>query len=144
MLGRRAFLRNSILALSAYQLHCTHAKNQSAEKPNIVLIYCDDLGWMDVGYNGNPYYQTPNIDKLARDGMKFNSAYANAPFCSPSRASLMSGLPMPRHEVYIPGAIARGPKGSRKFIPPEKRNSLDTKYTLFPEILQKNGYVTLI
>ena len=61
-------------------------------KPNVVLIYIDDYGWRDVGFNGTKFYETPNADRIAREGMNFRSAYANAPNCAPSRACLMSGL----------------------------------------------------
>ena len=54
-------------------------------KPNIVFIYVDDLGWADVGFNGSTYYETPNIDRLASQGIIFSQAYANAPNCAPSR-----------------------------------------------------------
>ena len=57
--------------------------NRSQEKPNIVFILADDLGWADVGCYGNTYNETPNIDKLASQGMKFTQAYAAAPVCSP-------------------------------------------------------------
>ena len=63
----------------------------SPDPPNILFILCDDLGWKDVGYNGSQYYETPNIDQLAKRGMVFTNAYANAPVCGPSRAALMSG-----------------------------------------------------
>ncbi len=69
-------------------------------KPNVVLIYIDDYGWRDVGFNGTKFYETPNADRIAREGMNFRSAYANAPNCAPSRACLMSGLYSPRHGVY--------------------------------------------
>lgn len=86
---------------------CSDDKNKPPT-PNIIMFYVDDLGWMDVGYNGNEYYETPNIDQLAKESMKFNYAYANAPFCSPSRASLMTGLYTPAHQVYIPGKGQHG------------------------------------
>ena len=63
---------------------------------NIVLIYVDDLGWRDLGVQGSTYYETPNIDRLAAEGMRFTNAYANAPNCAPSRAALMSGQYAPR------------------------------------------------
>lgn len=61
------------------------------ERPNIVLIVVDDLGWADLSCSGSTFYETPNIDRLARDGMRFTDAYAAAPVCSPTRASIMSG-----------------------------------------------------
>lgn len=61
------------------------------ERPNIVLIVIDDWGWTDAGCYGSTFYETPNIDKLASEGMRFTDAYAAHPVCSPTRASIMSG-----------------------------------------------------
>lgn len=61
------------------------------KKPNIIFILIDDMGWKDIGCNGSSFYETPNIDKLAEDGMFFTDAYAACPVCSPTRASIMSG-----------------------------------------------------
>ncbi len=60
-------------------------------RPNIILILLDDLGWRDLACTGSDFYETPNIDRLAKSGMTFNSAYASCPVCSPSRASIMTG-----------------------------------------------------
>ncbi|MCL2741514.1 MAG: sulfatase [Oscillospiraceae bacterium] len=64
---------------------------KKAGKPNIIFILIDDMGWTDIGCFGSSFYETPNIDALARDGMLFTDAYAACPVCSPTRASLMSG-----------------------------------------------------
>lgn len=61
------------------------------KKPNIILILIDDMGVRDLGCTGSTFYETPNIDRLSREGMKFTNAYASCPVCSPSRASIMSG-----------------------------------------------------
>ena len=58
---------------------------------NIVLVLVDDLGWTDLGIMGSSFYQTPNIDRLAREGMRFTNAYAAATVCSPTRASILTG-----------------------------------------------------
>ena len=60
-------------------------------KPNIVLFYIDDMGWRDLNCYGSTFYETPNIDRLAKEGMSFTQAYATCPVCSPSRASVMTG-----------------------------------------------------
>ena len=60
-------------------------------KPNIVMIYIDDLGWRDLGCFGSTFYETPNLDRLASEGVRFSNAYATCPVCSPSRASVMTG-----------------------------------------------------
>ena len=61
-------------------------------RPNFVLVLADDLGWADVGYQGSTFHRTPELDRLARDGLAFAQAYAAAPVCSPSRAALLTGL----------------------------------------------------
>ena len=60
-------------------------------QPNIVLILIDDLGWKDLECYGSSFYETPHLDRLAQDGMRFTDAYASCPVCSPTRASIMSG-----------------------------------------------------
>ncbi|MEM8865618.1 MAG: sulfatase-like hydrolase/transferase [Planctomycetota bacterium] len=76
----------------------------AADKPNVLVFFADDLGWADwehdatVNPNGSPVYQTPNMLRLAREGLVFNNAYASAPVCSPTRASLMTGQTSARHD----------------------------------------------
>jgi arylsulfatase A-like enzyme len=62
-----------------------------SDRPNVVVIVADDLGWRDLGCLGSPFYETPNLDRLAREGARFTDAYASCPVCSPTRASVMSG-----------------------------------------------------
>lgn len=66
-------------------------KRPAGERPNVVLVVIDDLGWMDLGCQGSSFYETPGIDRMAREGTRFTNAYANASVCSPSRAALMTG-----------------------------------------------------
>jgi len=132
-------------------------KNNQKEKPkpNIVLIIADDLGWKDVGYNGAEFYETPNIDKLAADGMIFNRFYPGAANCAPSRATLLTGLYMPRHGVYIPQGLARGGEISKmRFKVPTQGqdstyntfhvsiNQVEAKYESLAEMLKKSGYTS--
>ncbi|MHC4155841.1 MAG: sulfatase [Planctomycetota bacterium] len=111
-------------------------------KPNFVFIFIDDMGWKDLGYMGSKYYETPNIDKLAGQGVVFTSAYANAPNCAPSRACLMSGQYTPRHGVYTVGNSERGPARLRKLIPIKNNTTLDPKVVTIAEALKPAGYVT--
>src|SRR3982750_1796691 len=60
-------------------------------KPNIVLVFIDDMGCTDLGCYGSKFYQTPNVDRLAREGMRFTQAYSACTVCSPSRAALLTG-----------------------------------------------------
>ena len=83
-------IRASLITISIGIGACLSC-SPSSTPPNIVLIYADDLGWRDLSVQGSTYYETPNIDRLAEEGMRFTDAYANAPNCAPSRAALISG-----------------------------------------------------
>lgn len=117
-------------------------KAQSPEPPNIILIVVDDLGWKDLGFMGSDYYETPNLDRLASEGMVFMQAYAAAANCAPSRACLMSGQNTPRHRIFTVANPDRGESKARKIIPvPNNEELPDSVYTL-AEMLRDNGYVT--
>ncbi len=73
----------------------------AAERPNVVLIMCDDLGWGDVGFNGNRADLTPHLDAMARSGLKFNRFYAQSPVCSPTRGSCLTGRHPYRYGIYF-------------------------------------------
>ena len=92
--------RLSAVILLAWLLDCgmpARAATASATRPNFIFILADDLGYMDIGAN-NPktFYETPNIDGLAKRGMRFTQGYAACPVCSPTRASIMTGKYPPR------------------------------------------------
>ena len=78
-----------------------------ARQPNVVFILADDLGYTDVACYGSKYYETPNIDRLAAEGMRFTNGYTCGPNCQPTRAALMSGQYGPRTGVYTVGGIDR-------------------------------------
>ena len=111
----------------------------SQEKPNIVFIFIDDLGWTDVGYMGSTYYETPNIDKLAKQGMIFTNAYANAANCAPTRASLLSGQYSPRHGVYTVANPARGPAKDRRLVPTDNSRKIPIDKITIAEALKPAG-----
>lgn len=113
-----------------------------AAPPNILLILADDLGWRDVGFMGSSYYRTPNLDRLARQGMVFTAAYANAPNCAPTRASLLTGQYTPRHGVYTVGTPERGKAADRKLIPTPSRETLPLASVTLAEALAPAGYRT--
>src|SRR5437867_1130061 len=127
--SRRKFQRGLALGAAALfvmvVMRPLAAQEPVARKLNIILIYVDDLGWKDAGFLGSTFYHTPNIDRLAAQGMVFTSAYANAPNCAPSRASLLTGLYPPRHGIYTVGSSERGPKRLRKLIPIATRTTLN-------------------
>ncbi|MFC1653143.1 sulfatase-like hydrolase/transferase, partial [Planctomycetota bacterium] len=88
-----------------------------AKAPNIVLILADDLGWTGLRCFGSDFYETPNIDKLAASGMRFDFGFANAANCAPSRASLMSGQVTPRHHISTVGNPRYSRRRSLRFSP---------------------------
>jgi arylsulfatase A-like enzyme len=111
-------------------------------KPNIIYINADDLGWTDLGYRGSTYYRTPNIDKLASQGMTFSDAYAPAANCAPSRACCMTGQYTPRHGIYTVGSSERGKAKDRKLIPTKNTTVLADEHVTIAETLKDAGYIT--
>lgn len=110
------------------------------EQPNIVFIMADDLGWNDLGVMGSDYYETPNIDKLASEGVLFDNAYAAAANSAPSRACFMTGLYTPRHKVYTVSSSERGDKTKRKLIPIMNTEDVRTDFVTLGEALKQQGY----
>lgn len=125
-----------LLSITFFAVSCTQKK----QKPNLVIFLVDDLGWKDVGFMGSKYYETPNIDQMAKEGMSFTSAYANAPNCAPTRACLMSGMYSPRHGVYTVGDPARGKSENRMLIPSPNNTELAGSFVTLAEALKENGY----
>ncbi len=113
-----------------------------APKPNIVLIFADDLGWKDVGYQGSDFMETPNIDRLAKEGMVFTAGYAGAGNCAPSRACLLSGTYTPRHHVFAVVSTDRGPKQSQRLVPIPNKSGLAEGNVTFADAMKSAGYVT--
>ena len=103
--------------------------SQAAEKPNILLVYVDDLGFGDLGSYGHPVLQTPNIDSLATDGLRFTANYSPSALCSPSRAGLLTG-----RTPYRTGIKSWIPEDSGVFL-------RDAEITL-AEVLRDAGYST--
>src|SRR5438034_8904618 len=111
-----------------------------ASKLNVVLILADDLGWTDLACFGSKLYETPHIDRLARDGMKFTQAYAACCVCSPTRAAILTGKYPARLHVtdWIPGGAA----GTRKLMAPNWTRQLETSEVTIAQVLHKAGYAT--
>ena len=118
------------------------SRASAADKPNVIFFFIDDLGWTDLGFMGSEYYETPNIDRLASEGMVFTDAYANAPNCAPSRACLMSCQYGPRHGIFTVGDPKRGNDSFRKLEPVPNKTVLDDRFITIAESLKTNGYVS--
>ena len=110
-------------------------------QPNIVFILIDDMGWADGGCFGSKFYQTPNLDRLAGEGMRFTQAYASCAVCSPTRAAIQTGKSPARLHLtdWIAGEPA--PKNS-KFRVPDWQQQLPLEETTLAEGLKKLGYTT--
>ena len=117
-------------------------KKQPEIKPNIVFILIDDLGWKDLGFMGSEYYETPNIDRLARQGMIFTQAYANAANSAPTRACLLTGQYTPRHGLYTVGNSDRGQSKNRRLIPVRNNEEISLDRILISKALKPAGYKT--
>ena len=111
--------------------------------PNIVLIVADDLGWKDLGFMGSSYYETPNLDRLAGEGMVFRRAYAAAANCAPSRACLLTGMYTTAHGIYTVGSSERGNPRTRRLIPATNTDTLHDCFFTLAEALKQSGYTTV-
>jgi arylsulfatase A len=119
---------------------CVCMANAWGERPNIVFILADDLGAVDLGCYGNTYNETPNLDRLGREGIRFTQAYAAAPLCSPTRASIMTGKYPARLGItdWIPGDY-------RPHMPlecPVTKQYLEPSEVTIAEALKEGGYAT--
>lgn len=114
----------------------------AAPKPNIIFVLADDLGYTDVACYGSKYYETPNIDRLAQQGMKFTDGYTCGPNCQPTRAALMSGQYGPRTGVYTVGSIDRFDWQSRPLRPVDNAQGLPLDKITLPQSLKRAGYAT--
>lgn len=131
-----------LLGLLVFGPDVTQAAVPGEPLPNIVLILIDDLGWADLGVYGSAFHETPNIDRLASEGLRFASAYAAAPVCSPTRASLLTGKSPARLRItnFIPGSGA--PDGSGVLPPRDWVKALPPAEETLAELLGRAGYVT--
>jgi arylsulfatase A-like enzyme len=132
---RRDFLKSAGLGMATLAIQGCEStsalisEKASAQKPNIIFILADDLGWAELGCYGNTFNETPNLDKLAGRGTRFTDAYASAPVCSPYRAALMTG--------QYPARV-----GITDYLRPNDANHLSTDHITIAEMLNRTGYTT--
>jgi N-acetylglucosamine-6-sulfatase len=116
----------ALLAATSLVAGATTSGAAAPTRPNLVLIVVDDLRWDDIGAAGHPFVRTPNIDRLAREGARFLNAFATTPLCSPSRASILTGLYAHRHGI----------------VDNTDRSAASHALATFPRRLQQAGYET--
>jgi arylsulfatase A-like enzyme len=128
MYSRRHFLldlfNSAAITAIAFSVPTASTAKEKQDKPNIILFISDDHGWTDSGAYGDAYVETPNIDRLAKESMRFTHAFAASPLCSPSRCVIQTGL-MPHRN------------GGHKFGTP-----IRTDLKTMPEYLKELGYYT--
>ena len=124
---------------------CTPAEKK--QKPNVLFILADDLGYRDLSCMGSEYYETPNIDRIAQEGVVFTNGYAGCQVCSPSRATILSGKFAARHGITdwigAPSGTAWRKHGRHnKLLPADYVHQLPAEYTVLPEAMKEAGYKT--
>lgn len=119
-------------------------------QPNIVHIMADDLGWQDPAcyyrdlHRDEPIYETPNMDRLAQNGMRFTQAYAPSPVCAPTRAAYMAGQHTPHTGVHqvMGGTLARPFHAEHSYLDPFYSGRLNIRTPIIADVLKQGGYVT--
>jgi len=154
-MNRHLFIRITSLVWAAVFWACTpvEAMAVSVDRPHILFILIDDMGWKDIGCAGSTYYNTPHIDGLASRGMRFLNAYSAAPVCTPSRGAIYSGKYPARTQLTT---VFRGPAGpddrlhdkskyrgeADPFFEARHRHALPRKEVILAQALAEGGYRT--
>ncbi len=129
----------ALLILLLLNLSSCHPVNETEQsrQPNLILIYCDDLGYGDLSCYGSVWNQTPEIDKMAGEGLRFTDFYAGAAVCTPSRAALLTGCYSRRVDMDLD-------EQNRWVLFPGAKKGLNPDETILPEMLKEAGYATAI
>ena len=144
MMKRKDIIKG-IFIISALLEGCIQSEQKdddSTAKPNIVFILADDMGPPQLGCYGSNYYQTPHIDNLASEGVRFTNAYAAAAVCSPTRASIMTGKTPAR--LHLTDFIAGNNRDDYPLSQPEWQKFLPLEEVTVAELLKENGYSTAL
>ncbi len=149
MTTRRNFLQRLALGTATLAVAGTQGAPARVSRPNVLFVLADDLGWMDLGCYGSSFYETPHLDALAADGIRFTDAYAACPVCSPTRASIMTGkyparmattdwFGAPQPEA-VPGHERMK---SLPLLPAPYNEQLPLEEWTLAEAFKENGYAT--
>ncbi len=142
IINKKVCFASSVFLLGSLDISAA----EKQEKPNIIFILCDDMGYGDLSCYGQKYINTPNLDKMAKEGMLFTQAYAGSPVSAPSRATIMTGK-------HVGHSHVRGNKeywdkssiikyGDNEDYAVVGQEPYDPNHIILPEIMQKNGYTT--
>lgn len=139
--------KNKLLIFGCGLLASATVQAQEAAKPNIIYIMCDDLGYADVGCYGQQYISTPNLDRMAAEGMLFTQAYAGSPVSAPSRACFMTGQHTGHTKVrgnkeYWGNHVLNQQYGVTTDYSLVGQEPYDPDHIILPEIMKDNGYNT--
>ncbi len=126
--------------LAAGLVLATVTPGGTAERPNVVFLLADDLGWTGLSCFGSDFYETPNLDRLAASGLKLTDAYSGCTVCSPTRASIMTGMYPAR--LHLTDFIAGQNRPWAKMRIPQWTKFLEHRYVTIAEALQSSGYNT--
>jgi len=153
----RKVIFNLFFALIFAIIIASACSSPDKERPNIIFVLVDDLGWRDVGFMGSSFYETPNIDRIADEGIIFTNAYAACAVCSPTRSSILTGRYPARTGItdWIRGSYSgitipadmQNPTGydtvdTRKLLTPKNPNWMELEETTIAELVKQKGYVT--
>lgn len=147
-LSRRNFLKQAGLGAAAIGGFPWAARAANGKKLNFVFILADDLGWRDLGCYGSTFYETPNLDRLASEGMRFTEAYAACPVCSPTRVSIMTGKFPARLATTDwfgapqPENAHKHPTGKKPLLPAPYEDKMPLEETTLAEAFHAGGYRT--
>src|SRR5688572_1162449 len=134
-----------ILALAVLALFCPAGRvsaRQPGDRPNVIIILADDLGYGDLGSYGHPTIGTPHLDRMAAEGQRWTSFYAGAPVCSPSRAALLTGRLPVRSGVYRREPPDTGAKSAPGVFTVDSAAGLPLEEVTIAEMLKGRGYAT--
>ena len=130
-----------LIRLAAWAVLFSHVAFAGSRPPNLVFILADDLGWSDLGCYGTDLHETPHLDRLAREGVRFTQAYA-MPVCSPTRAAILTGRHAARLHFTIWREGALGVPHDQRLVPPPTIADLPASEVTLAEVLKGAGYLT--